>query len=103
MSRSVTRVCLAVALLLPVHLSGQSAPPSERDASKLTIDRLYSLPNLIGTAPRGFSWSADGRYLAFLWNDDGMNFHDVWIGIGISVLQKNLWANSGSGSLPSVW
>ena len=23
--------------------------------------------------------------------------------IGISVLQKNLWANSGSGSLPSVW
>ena len=45
---------------------------------RLTIDRLYSLPHLIGTAPRGFSWSSHGHHLAFLWNDSGFNFRDVW-------------------------
>jgi dipeptidyl-peptidase-4 len=24
-------------------------------------------------------WSADGRYVAFLWNDEGHNFRDVWM------------------------
>ena len=45
---------------------------------RMTIERLYSLPRLIGTAPKGFSWSEDSRRLAFLWNDDGTNFYDVW-------------------------
>jgi dipeptidyl-peptidase-4 len=45
---------------------------------RLTIDRLYSLPHLVGTAPRGFSWSSHGHHLAFLWNDSGFNFRDVW-------------------------
>lgn len=45
----------------------------------LTLERLYSLPRLIGTAPSGFAWSPDGRRLAFLWNDEGTNFRDVWL------------------------
>src|SRR5688572_5764058 len=44
-----------------------------------TLDRLYSLPRLIGTAPRGFAWSGDSKRLAFLWNDEGTNFYDVWM------------------------
>jgi dipeptidyl-peptidase-4 len=44
-----------------------------------TLERLYSLPRLIGTAPRGFAWSPDSTRLAFLWNDEGTNFYDVWI------------------------
>jgi dipeptidyl-peptidase-4 len=48
-------------------------------AEKLDIDRLYSLPWLIGTAPKGFVWSADSKTVAFLWNDEGTNFRDVWI------------------------
>jgi dipeptidyl-peptidase-4 len=45
---------------------------------RMTIERLYSLPRLIGTAPKGFSWSADSKRLAFLWNDEGTHFYDVW-------------------------
>lgn len=44
----------------------------------MTIERLYSTPRLIGTAPTGFAWSPDGQRLAFLWNDKGYNFRDVW-------------------------
>ncbi|HVS62691.1 MAG TPA: prolyl oligopeptidase family serine peptidase [Thermoanaerobaculia bacterium] len=47
--------------------------------SRLTLERLYSLPSLIGTAPGGFAWSPDSRRLAFLWNDEGMPFRDVWV------------------------
>jgi dipeptidyl-peptidase-4 len=40
---------------------------------------MYSLPRLIGTAPKGFAWSGDSTRLAFLWNDEGTNFYDVWV------------------------
>jgi dipeptidyl-peptidase-4 len=39
---------------------------------------LYSVPRIIGSAPKGFAWSRDSRRLAFLWNEDGTNFYDVW-------------------------
>jgi hypothetical protein len=58
---------------------GQTNTTSGDAASRLTIERLYSLPNLIGTAPGGFAWSSDGRYVAFLWNDSGHVFRDVWM------------------------
>jgi dipeptidyl-peptidase-4 len=48
-------------------------------AKKLTIDRLYSLPWLIGTKPDDPQWSPDSQRLAFLWNDEGTNFYDVWL------------------------
>jgi len=74
--------CLAALLMFvsstPASLPGQTNPTTETGAARLTIDRLYSLPNLIGTAPRGFAWAADGQRVAFLWNDEGHNFHDVW-------------------------
>jgi dipeptidyl-peptidase-4 len=47
--------------------------------TRLTIDRLYTLPWVIGSAPKAFAWSADSRRLAFLWNDEGTNFYDVWL------------------------
>jgi dipeptidyl-peptidase-4 len=46
---------------------------------RFNIDRLYSLPWIIGTQPKGFTWSADSQRLAFLWNDEGANFYDVWM------------------------
>ncbi len=46
---------------------------------RLDIDRLYTLPWIIGTAPKDFVWSADSQRLAFLWNDEGTNFMDVWM------------------------
>ncbi len=54
--------------------TGVAAQESER----MTIERLYSMPRLIGTAPGGFAWSPDSQRLAFLWNDEGYNFRDVW-------------------------
>ncbi|SNT19580.1 dipeptidyl-peptidase-4 [Granulicella rosea] len=64
--------CFALALTVPV--TAQTAP-----AKKLTIDRLYSLPWLIGTRPEQPVWSPDSKRVAFLWDDDGTNFHDIWV------------------------
>ncbi len=43
------------------------------------VDRLVSLPKLDGTAPSSPSWSPDSQQIAFLWNDHGMPFRDVWL------------------------
>jgi dipeptidyl-peptidase-4 len=78
--KAATAFCAASLVCFSVSPTvGQTSPPSEAGAPRLTIDRLYSLPSLIGTAPGGFSWSGDGRYVAFLWNDEGHNFRDVWM------------------------
>ena len=62
-----------------VAVDGRAEESAAMAAPKLSIERLYSLPRLIGTAPSGFAWSGDGRHLAFLWNDEGRNFRDVWV------------------------
>jgi dipeptidyl-peptidase-4 len=76
MSRKILRLAklLAVSIVSLVPSGETSA-----QAPRLTIERLYSLPRIIGTPPRSFAWSSDGRHLAFLWNDEGRNFRDVWV------------------------
>ncbi len=57
-----------------------AAPPLTGRAQDLTVESaVTSLPSLIGTSPSGLAWSPDGSQLAFLWNDEGMPFRDVWI------------------------
>jgi dipeptidyl-peptidase-4 len=63
----------------PAAVLAQGTPDVDPDAPRLTIERLYSLPNLTGTSPKAPAWSPDSRHIAFLWNDEGRNFHDVWI------------------------
>lgn len=68
---------------------------------QLTLERLYSLPHLIGTAPTGFAWSADSRTVAFLWNDEGLNQREVWttavpVGDGASELLLEEWTDRGA-------
>lgn len=76
------RPLLASLLLAPLAFPGQPPAPAAAqlpgDRSP-TLERLYSLPSLIGTAPRQPVWSPDGRRLAFLWNDEGQPFLDVWM------------------------
>jgi dipeptidyl-peptidase 4 len=60
-----------------VHAFGQTA--SSHALKQLTIERLYSLPWLIGTKPKDPQWSSDSQRVAFLWNDEGTNFYDVWV------------------------
>jgi dipeptidyl-peptidase-4 len=57
---------------------GDGAPPRQIHPL-LSIDRLYRLPWIIGSQPKSPQWAPDGRRLAFLWNDEGTNFYDVWV------------------------
>nr|WP_180882876.1 prolyl oligopeptidase family serine peptidase [Mesorhizobium loti] len=45
----------------------------------LSLDILYAEPSIIGTTPEGAVWSADSKRLAFLWNDAGKRFRDIWV------------------------
>jgi dipeptidyl-peptidase-4 len=49
------------------------------DAPALPIERVASLPSLIGTSPATPLWSPDSRLLAVRWNDAGWPFRDLWI------------------------
>lgn len=55
------------------------APASAAVAgTTLSIDELYRYKSLVGIDPQGYSWSADGSAVLFLWNDEGYAFRDVW-------------------------
>ena len=45
----------------------------------LSFETLYSEPYIIGTLPLGAQWSGDGKSLAFLWNDAGHTYRDIWV------------------------
>lgn len=47
-------------------------------SAEFDLDVLYADQSIIGTTPIKPIWSADGSQLAFLWNDDGYTFRDVW-------------------------
>src|SRR4051812_36084637 len=63
--------------VLGAHAFSQST--SSHPGKQLTIERLYSLPWLIGTKPESPHWSPNSQRVAFLWNDEGTNFYDVWL------------------------
>ncbi|GHA33079.1 peptidase S9 [Devosia pacifica] len=52
---------------------------SSSSSDSLTFETLYSEPSIIGTLPIGARWSADSKSLAFLWNDEGHTFRDIWV------------------------
>jgi dipeptidyl-peptidase-4 len=49
------------------------------EAQELTLDRVAGFPNLSGTAPISPEWSDDGSHIAFLWNENGMPFRDLYV------------------------
>lgn len=71
--RLATLGVLAVALGAGVDVRAQSA------SGALTVERVASLPSLIGTPPSSPLWSPDGARLVFLWNDQGWPYRDVWL------------------------
>jgi dipeptidyl-peptidase-4 len=78
--------CLIGAALLaaPVGVGAATAPPP------LSIEQLYADRSIIGTAPEGALWSADGRRLLFLWNATGGRFRDLWAYDAISCRKQRL-------------
>lgn len=69
--RSVPAAAL-VSVALTTSAAAQPAAP-------LTVERVASLPSVIGTAPASPSWAPDSRRMAFRWNDQGWPFRDIWI------------------------
>ncbi len=59
-----------LAVLLPLQVGAGSLP---------SVERLVTLPKLDGTAPTQAVWSPDSQSIAFLWNDHGMPYRDVWL------------------------
>jgi dipeptidyl-peptidase-4 len=72
---TVTGIALAVACTAPAPPPA-STPPS---MPGLTVERVASLPSLIGTAPSSPVWSPDSTRIAFLWNDIGWPLKQVWV------------------------
>ncbi len=70
---------LPLCIVLPALLAAWPATALSQPAAALTVERLASLPSLIGTAPAGATWSPDSARLAFLWNDAGWPYRDVWL------------------------
>ena len=64
-----------LALFGGVKLPAQQTPA----ANRFTLEKLYTLPRVIGTAPKAPAWSPDGRQVVFLWNEEGLNFCDVYM------------------------
>ncbi|MEX2497851.1 MAG: prolyl oligopeptidase family serine peptidase [Wenzhouxiangellaceae bacterium] len=62
-----------VLLLLVAGTGGAAGAPAP------SVERIVSLPSLTGTAPSSPVWSPDSTRVAFLWNDEGMPFRDVWV------------------------
>jgi len=52
---------------------------STANAGAPSGERIVSLPALAGTPPDGAVWSPDSARLAFVWNDAGMPFRDIWV------------------------
>ncbi|WIY52721.1 prolyl oligopeptidase family serine peptidase [Devosia sp. YIM 151766] len=48
-------------------------------APELSFETLYSEPSIIGNLPIGSRWSVDGQSVAFLWNEAGHTFRDIWV------------------------
>ncbi len=86
--RLIAGAVAALVLATPVVASSPvQAPPGQAPArgtanvpgTSLSIDELYQHQSLVGTTPEGYAWSADGRNLLFLWNDEGRSFRDLWL------------------------
>ncbi len=60
----------------PVAHDAPAFTPSDEAPS---LEQIVGLPSLTGTAPQRPVWSPDSSKVAFLWNDEGMPFLDVWV------------------------
>ncbi|HET8649257.1 MAG TPA: hypothetical protein VFL95_04395, partial [Gemmatimonadales bacterium] len=60
--------------LLPCALAGQQ--PSTNDSFPLTIPSIMRGPEIVGRAPAGVRWSADGKWIYFAWDPPGTDWRE---------------------------
>jgi hypothetical protein len=83
--QSIVILAMRIACVLLILLAGvtDAAVAHAQDAASrdgaLSIERVASLPSLIGTPPASPTWSPDSRWLAFRWNESGWPFRDLYI------------------------
>ncbi|MEI9849924.1 MAG: DPP IV N-terminal domain-containing protein [Sphingomonas sp.] len=77
--RALSIAAAAVALVPTAWPASAPAQALAQAPEALPIDMLYSIPSIIGTSPEGYVWSPDGTEVAFLWNDEGRRFRDLWV------------------------
>jgi len=76
MKRAAAILALILAVLPSVRVDSVAQPP-ERE--RLTLKRAFMQPSLRGAVPQGYAWSRDDRKLAYLWNEQGWSFREVWV------------------------
>lgn len=59
--------------------AGDARAAAPKDGAAPSVQRLATLPMLTGTTPSAPRWSPDETRIAFLWNDGGWPFRDVWL------------------------
>lgn len=67
---------LALTLGACASALGDDASPAD---DTFSIETLYAIPSIIGTEPGGVAWSRDADHMAFLWDDQGGTFRDIWL------------------------
>ena len=77
--RHVRKRTLLSLVMFILFATALCIPLLHASAADLTIERMYTDPRLTGITPRAVSWSPDGKLLAFLWNDKGERFYDIWL------------------------
>jgi dipeptidyl-peptidase-4 len=80
----IVNLAMRIRYVLPIVLAGVTltTPVLAQDAAPrggLTVERVASLPSLIGTPPASPAWSPNSEWLAFRWNDAGWPFRDLYI------------------------
>ncbi|MGH9334097.1 MAG: DPP IV N-terminal domain-containing protein, partial [Vicinamibacteria bacterium] len=76
---SASSPALLRSVILPSLLLVQAVGGTRPATPELTLDRVTSLPRLSGTPPIEVTWSSNSRRVAFLWNDEGLPFRDLWL------------------------
>ncbi len=76
-------IILGLAALCGWLLLARSAPQAharpQAAAQQLTVERIYSAPDLNGQILRGTSWSPDGKWLSYIGRDAGGQDQVVWV------------------------
>lgn len=78
----ISRACAliaAIALMTVGAAQARQAAAGQPSRAAPSVERLATFPSLTGTAPSSPRWSPDGSQVAFLWNDGGWPFRDVWV------------------------
>lgn len=79
MQTLLRRIPAALLLLATIGLAGRASAQPAPPARVVPVERVAALPSLIGTPPASPVWAPDGTRVAFLWNDQGWPFRDVWL------------------------